>query len=173
MNDTNYMLNFFLQIETVGPEGYKLKWVLLAIVALIALYFLLRKAPSLTSIIKSPELRFKVKKNKIYHPSTLYFEIENQSKIATDIQHPVIRFKKGRNTKAYKIKAVNASKIYPLYLEKGRKHQLSIALQPFYDFNPGLKKYNQVRIECSFNNSKLKKSKYLILFPTLFKKHQS
>lgn len=167
------MINFLLQIEIVGPEGHKLKWVLIVIVSLGVLYFLIRKKPSLRSIINPSDLRFEVKKNKIYHPSTLYFEIENRGNTATDIQHPVIRFKKGRNTKAYKIKAVNASKIYPLYLEKGKKHQLNITLQPFYDFNPNLKKYKQVRVECTFNNSKLKKSRYMILFPTFFKKHQS
>jgi hypothetical protein len=103
----------------------------------------------------------------------LLLQIENRGERATDIQHPVIRFKKGRNTKAYKIKAVNASKIHPLYLEKGKKHKLTVALQPFYEFNPDLKKFNQVRVECPFNNSKLKKSKYLVLFPTFFKMHQS
>jgi hypothetical protein len=167
------MLNLLLQIEIVDPEGHKLKWIFLIIAAFIVLFFLMRKSHSLKSIIKPSELRFKVEKNKTYHPSTLYYEIENRGETATDIQHPVIRFKKGRNTKAYKIKAVNASKIYPLYLEKGKKHKLTVALQPFYEFNPDLKKFNQVRVECPFNNSKLKKSKYLVLFPTFFKMHQS
>lgn len=166
------MLNNILQIEIVGPEGYKLKWVLIVLVALIAIFIFIRKMPSLASIIKPSDLRFRVKKNKIYHPSALYFEIENRGEKATVIQHPIIRFKKGSNTKAYKIKAVNASKIYPLFLEKGAKHQLSVALQPFYDFSPGLKKYNQIRVECSFDNSKMKKSRYMIIFPTLFKKHK-
>lgn len=72
------MLDFILQIETLDPEGYKLKWLLLIVVAFVVLYFLLRKAPALTSFIKTYELRFKVKKDKIYHSFILYFEIEEE-----------------------------------------------------------------------------------------------
>jgi hypothetical protein len=159
--------SFLLQIETVGPEGHKLIWVLLFLLLFGAIvYFWKMPIPHFS---KMPGLRLLVEKNKVYHPTTLFFKVENKGKKAIDLEQPVIRFKNYITEKAFKIKGVNAAAIYPLYLEPGKSHELVVALQPFYDHAPALKKFQRVRIEISYQGKKLK-SAYLLLKPGLFRK---
>ncbi|MBN2806778.1 MAG: hypothetical protein JXR22_08970 [Prolixibacteraceae bacterium] len=161
------MSSFLLQIETVGPEGHKLLWVLLILLLLGAIAFFW-KLPIL-HFSKRKGLSLQVEKNKRYHPTTIFFKIENNGDQAIDLDQPVIRFKDYLKEKAYKIKGVNTAAIYPLYLEPGKSHELVVALQPFYDHAPVLKNFQRVRVEISYQGTKLK-SAYLLLKPGLFRK---
>ena len=158
-----------VEIQTVGPEGGKLVWFFLFIAfALLILFSLKKKTIQLSR--SSSALSVKLEKNKVYHPSVVHLKILNKRSKGLVINHPVIRFKKGRSTKAFKIKSVNASSIYPLFLEANKIHELPVALQPFYDYNPKLKKYSRLRLEFTYEGGKLKKTKYLLLKSTLFRK---
>lgn len=159
--------SFLLQIETVGPEGYKLLWLVLLLFLIAALVLLRKRVIRLSG--NKQLLILQVETNKIYHPTTIFFKVENRGKQALDLEQPVIRFKNMLKDKAFKIKGVNASSIYPLYLEAGKSHELVVALQPFYDHAPGLKKFHRVRIEIS-HQGKTIKSSYLLLQPGLFRK---
>lgn len=163
-----------LQVETVGPEGEKLLIVVLVIAVLGLLGFLLIRTRSIK--IRIPGFRREIKgtisKNRIYHPGIVSLTITNNSKKAIVIENPVLRFRRFRETKAFKIKSVNTSEIYPLYLEAGKTHKLPVSLQPFYDFNKRLKKYPRVRIEWVFNEKNARKTRYVLLKPTLFRKEK-
>lgn len=160
-----------LQIETVGPEGEKLLWIFLVLLLLGLFTFVASKKGFINRFSYSSSVLLSVEKNKIYHPTSILFNIENKEKKSIIIQNPVLRFKRGSAEKAFKIKSVNTSSIYPLYLEPGKNHELSVALQPFYDFDKNLKKYSRLRIEFNYNQQ-FKKSNYLLLKPTLFRKEK-
>lgn len=161
---------FLVQIETVGPEGGKILWAIPAILLITGITLIIKNREK----IHLPEFRSSLKvslnKNAVYHPTIITLEILNKSKKAVTIQNPVIRFRKGRRTKAFKIKAVNSSQIYPLFLEAGKTHVLPVSLQPFYDFDKKLKRLSRVRIEFKYDDHQAKSSKYVLLKPTLFRK---
>ena len=166
----NHSLN--LQIQTVGPEGGKILWVILAI-ALIGLVLLFIK---LKIKIPLPDFSKKVlvsiEKNKVYHPTIIHFTIVNKGSKSIVIQNPVLRFRRGRKTKAYKITSVKTKDIYPLYLEPNKSHNLPVTLQPFYDHYKRLKRYSCLRVEFNYSDSRFKKSKYVLLKPTMFRKEK-
>lgn len=163
------MYNFILQIETVGPQGDKLIWVFLILVIIGITAFILTRKNHFSIFSFRKKIIVTIQKNKVYHPSVIQLNIENKSKKAIVIEHPVIRFKSGRKNIAFKIKAVNARVIYPLFLEIGKTHQLPVALEPFYDYNPKLKKFSRLRIEFKYDKEKQKKTRYLLLKPTFFR----
>lgn len=165
-------INHLLQIETVGPEGHKLIWVLFIVLALLALA-LIGKKRKLKFSIRNPfksDISVYLTKNKTYRPETIHLKIENGSKKAIVIEHPVIRFKRTSQNRAFKIKAVNSSKIYPLFLEAGQSHQLPIDLKAFYDFNKELKKFSRIRIELRYDQNKAINTRYVLTKSTLFRK---
>ncbi len=163
------MINPFLQIEVIGPQSDKLIWIFLIIIIIGIIVYLFSRKSSFKMPSFNSGVSIKTKKNRVYHPSVIHIEIENETKKAIVIEHPIVRFKRGRDTKAFKIKAVNARNIYPLFLEAGKTHQLPVALEPFYDYDRKLKKFSRLRIEFKYNKEKDKKSKYLLLKPTLFR----
>jgi hypothetical protein len=166
------MINPFLQIEIIGPQTDKLVWIILAIIAIALLAYYFSRKPSFKMPSFKNGLIIKAEKNRVYHPTVIHIKIENKTKKSIIIEHPVVRFKRRRNTKAYKIKAVNARNIYPLYLESGKTHHLPVALEPFYDYDHKLKKFSRLRVEFKYNKGKEKKSKYLLLKPTLFRSNR-
>jgi hypothetical protein len=164
------MQTIILQIEIIEPQGDKLLWLLLVIITIVAfLAFKNKKWKKIHLYPQKRNLQLNIKKNKTYHPTVLHFEIKNKTNKALDIENPVIRFKKGRKSKAYKIKAVNTRTIYPLFLDKGETHHLPVTLEPFYQHNQMLKKFSMVRFEFTYNKNKYKKSTYILLKPTLFR----
>lgn len=160
-----------LQVETIGPEGGKLIWVFLTLglILFIVLWSRTKKWKTRFSNFRA-NLSVTVQKNKIYHPTVIHLKVKNRSGKDIVINHPVIRFKKWRQTKAFKIKSVNTSAIYPLYLEANKTHELPVALQPFFDYDHKLKRYARLRIEFGYDGVKLKKTRYMLLKPTLFSK---
>lgn len=163
-------LYYLLQVETVGPEGSNVFWLLLFLaLGGIAIFFILGKKKFILPTF-SGQVKVSIGKNKIYHPTIIHLKVENRSKNAITIENPIIRFKRIKRSVAYKIKAVNSSKIYPLYLEAGQTHKLPVALEPFYSYNRKLKRYSRLRIEFTFDKKNEKRSRFLLLKPTLFRK---
>lgn len=159
-----------LQIQTVQPDGDKLIWLLLILTGIgLAVYLYIRRKKIAFTGFRS-SLAIELSKNKIYHPTIISLTIENRSKKPVTIHHPIIRFKKLRKEKAFKIKAVNSSQIYPLYLESGKTHVLPVGLDTFFNFDQKLKKFSRVRIEFKYDGDKNKKTRYLLLKPTFFRK---
>lgn len=166
------MLLYLLQIETVGPESKKLLWLVLILIAIGITVFLSKKKfklklPHLKSVISVD-----IQKNKIYHPSVVHIAIVNKTTKAIIVQNPVLRFRRGRKTKAYKITSVKTKDIYPLYLEANKTHNLPVTLQAFYDHYKRLKRYSRLRVEFKYDDNRRRRSKYVLLKPTLFRKEK-
>ena len=163
---------YLLQIKTVGPESYKLFWIVLILIISGLILSLSKKKIKISRLRLLSAITIDIEKNKTYHPVTVTFSITNREKDAIAIEHPVLRFKQGRNRKAYKIKSVNAKAIYPLFLETNKTHVLPVSLQPFYEYEKNLKRFSKLRIEFTYNRNRFKKSEYVLLKPTLFKKEK-
>lgn len=164
----NILLN---QIQTVGPEGNKILWVLLVLGVIILLAILFRKNARIHFPNFSRKVSITLEKNQIYHPTVVNFTIFNDDRKAIVIQNPVLRFRKGKRTKAYRITSVRTKDIYPLYLEPNKTHSLPVSLQPFYDHHKQLKRFSRLRVEFRYNN-RFKSSRYVLLKPTLFRKER-
>lgn len=166
------MIKHIIQIQTIGPEGHKLLFVLAIVLVLVIVFFIVKKKISFTLPSWNSNIIVTLDKNKIYHPTVVTLSITNNSDKAIDIQHTVLRFKKARAKKAYKITSLKSKEIYPLYLEPNKTHSLPVTLQPFYDHYKRLKRYNRLRAEFQFDGSKTKCSRYVLLKSTIFRKEK-
>jgi hypothetical protein len=160
-----------LQIETVGPEGHKLIWVFLILVAIaFAAWVVLRKKGH--SWLSFNTLKVEIQKNKIYHPETVTLSVKNKRTKAVVIDSVNLTFRGFNKKRSFKITQVAGKKIYPLFLEAGNNHTIVIALASFYSKFPKLKKMARLRIEVNTKQGKTHKTRYLLLKPTLFRSNR-
>ena len=85
-----YFINYILQVTTVGPEGNKLIWVFLFIIAITTVIFLVKGKLKIRVSNFSSSLLLQVTKNKVYHPTVIHLKITNRNKTAVTglVSHP-------------------------------------------------------------------------------------
>ncbi|MGE4586704.1 MAG: hypothetical protein AB7D05_05120 [Mangrovibacterium sp.] len=103
-----------------------------------------------------------------YRPRKLTLRIHNRGKKDLDIQAPVIRFSKVLQVRNFRLNGVNGFSIYPLYLERGRVHELSVVLSRFHDYDPSLRSFYWARIELCDTTGRTYVSGKLTLRKSLF-----
>jgi len=159
----------------VGPEGHKLIWGILIIIAGAIIFFLLNKKiinlrPGKNRpLIRRRKLELTLDKDRLYYPDILTLSIKNTGNIYVDIDQPVLIFDNFWLKRKFKIKGKDGYHFYPLYLETGKTHTLEIDLNRFYGHDKQLKRFPKVTVAV-FD---VKKHKYgsqsLYLRKTLFK----
>ena len=153
----------------IGPEGSKLLLIILiCIIVLVVWLIFFRKGKLLPKNPFSRKLKVILVKNKYYKPTHLNLIIENVSKKDADIEAPVILFRKLFAKRKFKLKGINKSEIYPLYLEKGKVHDLSINLSVFHNYDRKLKKYYWCRVFFEDTKGRKYSTKYVKLRSSLF-----
>lgn len=149
-------LNNLSVLHDVGPEGYKIFWALGALLAPLIVYFLWKEIP-LRNLFRvnrkrvqrsgNSELSISLNGEPEFKPIVLYLNMTNHSGRIMDIKAPVIVFKRWRSSRKFRIRKVNESEIYPLLLDPGQSHELTIQLEPFYRQEPILRTATRVRVE--------------------------
>ena len=151
-------------LHAVGPEGYKMIWGLTVLIAPLIIYLVWEKIPwqhlskgkpgqrsgnpgFSVSLTGEPEFR----------PIVLYLRITNDSDRTIDVKAPVIVFRRWRSSRRFRIRKVNESEIYPLLLDPGHSHELTIHLEPFYRKNARLRTATRVQVEVGEVNKKARK----------------
>ncbi len=158
----------------VDPDGYKLLVIILIVVTLPLLLYLFMRIFKKKQRQKSSfsfhwkKLKVTLEKDQKYRPKNLTLRIVNVSNRNIDIEAPLLHFRKLWSKRNFKLKGINRQEIYPLYLEKGKTHELQIDLNVFHQHDRKLKKFYWAKIR--FQDSKRRKysSKYITLRRSLF-----
>ena len=157
----------------IGPEGQKLLWVAI-VLSLAVLFYLFALSPfKLKRKTGNPfssknKINIELKKNKLYYPDELELTIENTGKTAVDIEQPMLVFSSIWVKRKFRIKGTNNASFYPLYLDKGQSHSLTIDLNRFYSHSKTLKRLPKARVIVFEVEGERLGSKRVFLRKTLF-----
>jgi len=158
----------------IGPEGHKLLWpaVIGSVLVLLLLFligpFKLKRKLNWPSFNKK-KISIEVKKDTLYYPDELILTVKNEGEKAVDIEQPLLVFSSIWVKRKFRIKGTNNASFYPMYLDKGQSHTLSIDLNRFYKHSRSLKRLPKARIIIFEVNGQKLGSQSIYLRKTLFK----
>jgi hypothetical protein len=159
-----YPLFVILEVEMMQPDGDKVLWIMAVLLLLISVLIIFsNRNISFGQLFKSKEISIKVKKNRVFQPTTVLLSIENTKSQGIVIESIVLRFVHVTQQKAYKVTSVKGEKIYPLYLDGLGKHNIVIALEPFFAREPRLNRFIGLRIEANIEKKGPFKTSTLLL----------
>lgn len=159
----------------VAPEGDKLLWFVLILVAIPIVYYFINK------LVQKPggqrgrpvsvswrKLKIDLLKDRTYRPNVLTLRITNQGRKDIDLEAPVLCFRKVWSKRKFKLKGINRYEIYPLYLEAGKTHELRIDLSVFHSHDRNLKRFYWAKVRVLDTKGKKYSSSYITLRKSLF-----
>ena len=157
----------------VAPEGYGLVVLLGLLVGVPLFLWLLAKAGKgrmFGSLNRHSRGQVDVwlTKDRKYRPKVLTLRVENRTKKAVDLNGPVLMIRRLWSVRRFKLKGVNGARIYPLYLEAGKTHELQLQLNAFYQHDPSLRSYYWARVGVSDTAGRTYTTKYITLRKSLF-----
>ena len=163
----------FAQNE-IGPDGGKLIWLLLIVLALVILFVVLggigkKGRINFGSILRREHVRIDLKKDRLYYPDNISLTVKNTGNADIDLDRPLLIFDNFWLKRNFRINGMNNRTFYPLYLEKGKTHILEIDLNRFYRHDKRLKRYPKIKIRLSNVKGKKLGHQSLYLRKTLFK----
>lgn len=159
----------------VEPEGYKLIWFVLILLAIPVVYYFVNKALGKAANVKGRpvsvarrKLRIDLVKDRKYRPNVLTLRVTNLSKKDIDLKAPILTFRKIWSKRKFKLKGINRYEIYPLFLEAGKMHELRIDLSVFFNHDRKLKRFYWAKIRIYDTKGKKYSSSYITLRKSLF-----
>ena len=151
----NYLLLFILIGSTqklsaqneVGPDGDKLFWFLLVILAAIIVFVAIRKkGDKKRPLFAREKVKIELEKDRLYYPDYLTLNVKNTGNIDIDLDRPLLVFDNFWLKRKFRLSGTNNRVFYPLYMVKGYNHTLNIDLNHFYSYDRKLRKYPKVKI---------------------------
>jgi hypothetical protein len=164
----------FAQNE-IGPEGGKLIWVPVVLAAVLLSFFLIfRKKDKSKGMAKKPlfqnkKVKIELDKDRVYYPDSLNLTVKNTGNSDIDLDKPLLILDNFWLKRKFKLKGMGNRTFYPLFLEKGKSHQLQIDLSRFYSHDKSLKKFPKAKVLVFDVQGKKLGSKSVFLRKTLFK----
>lgn len=159
----------------IGPEGYKLFWIFLVVLVLgIVLFSKKGFSSNKSQRARNPffhhkKVKVSIAKDKPLFPENLTLSVKNTGKVDIDLDQPLLVFDRFWFKRKFKIKGTGNHCFYPLFLEKGKTHELKIELTRFYLHDKKLKKYPKIIIHISDINGKRLGRKTIFVRKTLFR----
>jgi len=162
----------------VGPDGYRLLEVLVALLLPIVIYLFVkgvqrRKKPSeagsKSSFLKRKRLEILLEKDRLYYPDWLKLTVRNTGSVDVDLEEPLLIFSSFWMKRKFRLKGTNNYHFYPLYLEAGKVHDLDIDLNRFYRHDRRLKRFPKVTVVISEVKGKTFPARSVMLRKTLFR----
>lgn len=168
---------FLFARNEVGPDGDKLIWLVLAVLALVlVLIFSLRKPKrkSTASNKRHPlfpirRVRVGLNKDRLYYPDKLQLIVKNTGNTYIDLDRPLLVFDKFWLQRKFRLNGLGNRIFYPLYLEKGQEHTLEIDINRFYLHDKTLKRFPKTKIIIYDVRGKRLGSNSVYLRKTLFR----
>lgn len=159
----------------IQPEGNKLFWIIVILLALPILYYLLFHKLLRTKItipdwrvLWRRPLKIELTKDRQYRPNVLTLKVSNRSRKDIDLEAPILYFRKLWVKRKFKLKGVDRYEIYPLYLEAGKTHELRIDLSVFFNYDRTLKRYLWAKVRVTDTRGRKYSSRYVTLRKSLF-----
>lgn len=164
----------FAQNE-IGPEGHKLLWFVLFVVLITAVFILTAKPfkkgePKVKKpLFQNKKVSVDLLKDSVYYPDSLSLSVKNTGNTDLDLDQPLLVFDNFWLKRKFRLKGMGNRTFYPLFLEKGKTHNLNIDLTRFYGHDKKLKKYPKAKVILFDVKGKKLGSKSVFLRKTLFK----
>ena len=162
-------------VEVKGPDGYALLIgiaVIVAIPVVLLLYRLLRPASKPRTgrkFWKRKKLVIELSKDRLYYPDLIKMTVTNKGNVDIDLEQPLLMFRNMWGKRKFRIKGTNRYSFYPLLLEPGKSHEVTIDLNHFYRHDRRLKKYPRITVVVSEVNGKRFSPQSIMLRKTLFR----
>jgi hypothetical protein len=176
-----YMYQFIISdispsVGVKGPDGLALLiaiGILLVFPVIYFLYWYFRKSKNKTTTSQPFWSRKRVvielQKDRKYYPDFIKMTVRNTGKSDVDLDQPLLIFRNFWTKRKFKLKGTSRYSFYPLLLEPGRKHDLTIDLNHFYRHDKRLKKYPRITLVVSDVNGKKFAPQSIMLRKTLFR----
>lgn len=173
-----YFLFFLALISTqtlsaqneVKPDGEKLIWLILIIVAGIAVWIGFRKkGAKKRPFFTREKVSIELEKDRLYFPDNIKMVVKNSGNTDIDLERPLLVFDNFWLKRKFRLKGIDSRMIYPLYLDEGKIHTLNIDLNHFYSYDKKLKNYPKIKITISNVKGKKLGSSSIYLRKTLIK----
>ncbi len=172
-----YPVGYLLQVTGVnvkGPDGYAFLGILITLLLPLVIYLIVRligKRSRKTGnrfFLRKHTLALTLDKNKLYHPESLRMAVRNTGNTDVDIDRPMLVFSWYLLQRKFKLKGTEGYHFYPLLLEPGKVHELSIDLGHFYRYDPHLKKFPKITIAVNSIDGSCSVKKSVRIRKTLF-----
>ncbi len=159
-----------------GIVGYKIFWFGILIVLFVGvkiLWSFIRerkgyKPRRLKTWFIRKKLNIELTKDRLMRPKVLTLFIKNTGKRFVDLEAPVLVFRKLWSIRKFRINRLNKLEIYPLYLEAGKTHTVTIELSRFFEYDKKLKRFYWGRIVLEDVDGRRFKSKRVTLRKSLY-----
>ncbi len=162
-------------VTVKGPDGYALIGILIVIALPVLIYFLVNwlrnkgtRKTKASSRFGKGQYSVTLEKNKIYFPDFLKLTVKNTGKTDVDLDRPLLVFSNFWLKRKFRLKGTNGYHFYPLLLEPGKIHELTIDLGHFYRHDSHLKRFSRVTVTISEVSGKHTVSQSVKLRKTLF-----
>jgi len=173
----NFLLfsKFLSARNEVGPDGEKLLWMILVLLALSVVFLvLLKSGKKNSSSARRPFFAFKrvrveLNKDRLYYPDKLQLIVKNTGNTFVDLDRPLLVFDKFWLQRKFRLNGAGNRIFYPLYLEKGQEHTLEIDINRFYYHDKTLKRFPKTKIIIYDVKGKRLGSNSIYLRKTLFR----
>lgn len=162
-------------VEVKGPDGYAMLIgiaIMVGIPVLLLLYRLFRPASKPgggRKFWKRKKLVIELVKDRIYYPDLIKMTVTNKGNADIDLEQPLLMFRNMWGKRKFRIKGTNRFSFYPLLLEPGKSHEVTIDLNHFYKHDKRLKKYPRITVVVSEVNGKRFRPQSIMLRKTLFR----
>lgn len=154
----------------VGPDGDKLIWLLLIVLAAIVVFFVFRKkGDKKQPFFIREKIKIEIGKDRMYFPDNIILTIKNTGNSDIDLDRPLMVFDNFWLKRKFRLKGTESRIFYPLYMVKGYTHTLNIDLNPFYSYDRKLKRYPKVKFSVFNVKGKRLGSNSIYLRKTLIK----
>lgn len=142
-----FTLKLFAQNE-IGPDGDKLIWFLAIVLLLIAIFvfYMISKNKKGKPVFAREKVKIGLQKDRLYYPDNIKLEVANIGNTDTDLDRPLLVFDNFWLKRKFRLKGSEGRFFYPLFLEKGKTHQLNIDLNHFYAYDKKLSRYPKVKV---------------------------
>lgn len=156
--------------NVVGPDGDKLIWLLLVVLAAIIVFVVFRKkGDKKRPFFAREKIQIELEKDRVYFPDYLILNVKNIGNVDIDLDGPLLVFDNFWRKRKFRLKGTDNRIFYPLYMAKGYTHTLNIDLNHFYSYDKKLKRYPKVKITLFNIKGKRLGSSSIYLRKTLMK----
>lgn len=161
-----------------GPDGYIFLIGLAVLIILPLLYLVYRKTFGKNRSVGNKrkqgfwtrkKVTIELEKDRLYYPDTIRLIVRNTGKSDVDIDRPLLIFRNFWSKRKFRLKGTQRYSFYPLLLEPGKTHDLSIDLNHFYRHDKRLKRYPRITLVVSDVSGKKFSPKSIMLRKTLFR----
>jgi hypothetical protein len=131
----------------IGPDGDKIVWVMLILAAVIIISVVFSKrGKGKQPLIALQRIKIDLQKDRLYYPDNIKLTVKNTGNADIDLDRPMLIFDNFWLKRKFRLKGMESRSFYPLYLEKGKTHDLNIDLNHFYSYDRKLKRYPKIKL---------------------------